>query len=102
MIPSEQQLGHAIDRAQSRLSDSFLVGFQSHLRESIQYFGQELGWRHCDVSRERVTPKRPSVTEMDPEMTALIARHNQADLELYEQQKDERLPDILDVARRLT
>ena len=95
LIPNDEEIRIAVDRTAQMLNDHFLVGFQSHLSESVQYFGRKLGWRRTDVSRQRVNAQRPTLSEIDPKLRETILHHNQADQKLYEQLKEQRLPEIL-------
>jgi hypothetical protein len=73
----------ALERAKENISNFFFVGVRERLDESIILLVRELGVGLMPSYRRQVSRKSPPRDETSDELRALIAEHNQLDIELY-------------------
>lgn len=65
------------------VAETYVVGVQDRLPESIDLFARRVGFAARDVYRVHVHRGRPSRSSLDPETEALALRYNWLDDELY-------------------
>ena len=79
----------AVEEAKAALETFFFVGFQDRFDESLVLLQDRLGMPITAYGASRhVNAERPSFEELGDENLALIARHNQLDVELYAWARD--------------
>jgi hypothetical protein len=78
-----------LEIAMRRLDEDFaVVGLQERLDESLALMRVVLGWDEHTLPNLNVTSARPSVSDLDPAIHAIVLEHNQLDATLYAHARD--------------
>ena len=79
--------GHNIDDLDSavhNLKNNFsFVGITERFDESLKVLNKLFNWNVDDYTLENITPNKPLITDIDPNIIDLIASKNKNDFEIY-------------------
>jgi hypothetical protein len=74
-----------LELAKQNLKNAFVVtGLLEMFDESIFLMKKSFNWHDISYSKENVTPKRPSITDIPKEVLDELEKRNEMDLELYQ------------------